>query len=168
MKKTGIFYGSTTGTTESVARLIADKLGIAPADVHEVTQLDTALVESYDALILGTSTWGDGELQDDWYDGLKVLQGAHLSGKIVALFGCGDSESYSDTFCDAMGLLYEGLKDSGCTFVGAVDDSGYTYSASVAANDGKFVGLALDDVNESDQTDDRVSAWAAQLQAALA
>ena len=168
MKKTGIFYGSTTGTTESVARLIADKLGIAPADVHEVTQLDTALAESYDALILGTSTWGDGELQDDWYDGLKVLQGAHLSGKIVALFGCGDSESYSDTFCDAMGLLYEGLKDSGCTFVGAVDGSGYTYSASVAATDGLFVGLALDDVNESDQTDDRVSAWAAQLQAALA
>jgi len=168
MKKTGIFYGSTTGTTESVARLIADKLGIAPADVHEVTQLDTALAESYEALILGTSTWGDGELQDDWYDGLKVLQGAHLSGKIVALFGCGDSESYSDTFCDAMGLLYEGLKDSGCTFVGAVDDSGYTYSASVAATDGKFVGLALDDVNESDRTDDRVSAWAAQLQAELA
>lgn len=168
MKKTGIFYGSTTGTTESVARLIADKLGIAPADVHEVTQLDTALAESYDALILGTSTWGDGELQDDWYDGLKVLQGAHLSGKIVALFGCGDSESYSDTFCDAMGLLYEGLKDSGCTFVGAVDDSDYTYSASVAAADGKFVGLALDDVNESDRTDDRVSAWAAQLQTELA
>lgn len=168
MKKTGIFYGSTTGTTESVARLIADKLGIAPADVHEVTQLDTALAESYEALILGTSTWGDGELQDDWYDGLKVLQGAHLSSKIVALFGCGDSESYSDTFCDAMGLLYEGLKDSGCTFVGAVDDSGYTYSASVAAADGKFVGLALDDVNESDRTDDRVSAWAAQLQAELA
>lgn len=168
MKKTGIFYGSTTGTTESVARLIADKLGIAPADVHEVTQLDTALAESYEALILGTSTWGDGELQDDWYDGLKVLQGAHLSGKTVALFGCGDSESYSDTFCDAMGLLYEGLKDSGCTFVGAVDDSGYTFSASVAATDGLFVGLALDDVNESDQTDDRVSAWAAQLQAALA
>lgn len=168
MKKIGIFYGSTTGTTESVARLIADKLGIAPADVHEVSKVDTALVESYDALILGTSTWGDGELQDDWYDGLKVLQGAHLSGKIVALFGCGDSESYPDTFCDGIGLLFENLKDSGCTFVGAVDDSGYTYSASVAAADGKFVGLALDDVNESDRTDDRVSAWAAQLQAALA
>lgn len=168
MKKTGIFYGSTTGTTESVARLIADKLGIAPADVHEVSKVDTALVESYDALILGTSTWGDGELQDDWYSSLQVLQGADLSGKIVALFGCGDSESYPDTFCDGIGLLFENLKDSGCIFVGAVDDSGYTYSASVAAADGKFVGLALDDVNESDRTDDRVSAWAAQLQTELA
>lgn len=29
MKKTGIFYGSSTGTTEAVANLIASKLGIA-------------------------------------------------------------------------------------------------------------------------------------------
>ena len=63
MKKTGIFYGSTTGTTESVARLIAEKLGVSPADVHDVSKLDAALAESYEALILGTSTWGDGELQ---------------------------------------------------------------------------------------------------------
>ena len=55
MKKTGIFYGSTTGTTESVARLIAEKLGVSPADVHDVSKLDAALAESYEALILGTS-----------------------------------------------------------------------------------------------------------------
>lgn len=99
------FYGSTTGTTESVARLIAEKLGVSPEDVHDVSKLDAALAESYEALILGTSTWGDGELQDDWYDGIKVLKNANLSGKTIALFGCGDSESYSDTFCDGMGIL---------------------------------------------------------------
>ena len=168
MEKTCIIYGSSTGTCQAIAENIAGKLGVGAADVLDVSSIDASTPDAYTNLILGTSTWGAGELQDDWYDGLKVLQGAHLSGKIVALFGCGDSESYSDTFCDAMGLLYEGLKDSGCTFVGAVDDSDYTYSASVAANDGKFVGLALDDVNESDRTDDRVSAWAAQLQAELA
>lgn len=168
MKKTGIFYGSTTGTTESVARLIAEKLGVSPADVHDVSKLDAALAESYEALILGTSTWGDGELQDDWYDGIKVLKNANLSGKIIALFGCGDSESYSDTFCDGMGILFEDLKDSGCTFVGAVSDSDYTYASSVAVADGKFVGLALDDVNESDRTDARVSAWTEMLKVDLA
>lgn len=168
MKKTGIFYGSTTGTTESVARLIAEKLGVSPADVHDVSKLDAALAESYEALILGTSTWGDGELQDDWYDGIKVLKNANLSGKTIALFGCGDSESYSDTFCDGMGILFEDLKDSGCTFVGAVSDSDYTYASSVAVADGKFVGLALDDVNESDRTDARVSAWTEMLKGDLA
>ena len=34
MKKTGVFYGSTTGTTESVARTIAEKLGIPSSDVY--------------------------------------------------------------------------------------------------------------------------------------
>ena len=38
MKKTGIFYGSSTGTTEAVANLIASKLGIASADVHDAPQ----------------------------------------------------------------------------------------------------------------------------------
>lgn len=105
MKKTGVFYGSTTGTTESVARTIAEKLGIPSSDVYDVSKMTADVAGSYEALILGTSTWGDGELQDDWYDGIKVLKGMDLSGKTVALFGCGDSESYSDTFCDGMGIL---------------------------------------------------------------
>ena len=44
MKKTGIFYGSTTGTTESVAGRIADVLGISSADVHDVSKLTAELV----------------------------------------------------------------------------------------------------------------------------
>ena len=120
MKKTGVFYGSTTGTTESVARMIANKLGISSGDVYDVSKLTADVAGSYEALILGTSTWGDGELQDDWYDGIKVLKGMDLSGKTVALFGCGDSESYADTFCDGMGILFNELKGSGCRFIGAV------------------------------------------------
>lgn len=159
MKKTGIFYGSTTGTTESVAMVIAEKLGVSSADVHDVCKMTEDMVNSYDILLLGTSTWGDGELQDDWYDGIKLLKNMDLSGKTVGLFGCGDSESYPDTFCDGMGLLYEGLKSTGCDFLKGVPASGYTYSSSVAVMDGEFVGLAIDDVNESGKTDERVSNW---------
>lgn len=36
MKKTGIFYGSTNGDTESVANKIAIQLGIGKEDVHNV------------------------------------------------------------------------------------------------------------------------------------
>lgn len=57
MKKTGIFYGSTTGTTESVAGRIADVLGISSADVHDVSKLTAELVSGYEVLLLGTSTW---------------------------------------------------------------------------------------------------------------
>lgn len=168
MKKTGVFYGSTTGTTESVARMIANKLGISSGDVYDVSKLTADVAGSYEALILGTSTWGDGELQDDWYDGIKVLKGMDLSGKTVALFGCGDSASYSDTFCDGMGILFNELKDSGCRFIGTVPATDYTYSSSVAVTDGCFVGLAIDDINESDKTEERITAWTETLKAELA
>ena len=164
MKKTGIFYGSSTGTCEDLANQIADKMGVAASDVYSADKLSADLVKEYDLLILGTSTWGDGELQDDWYDGIKVLKSADLSFKSIALFGCGDSESYCDTFCDGMGILYEDLKDSGCSFIGnKVGTDGYSFSSSIAVVNGAFVGLALDEVNESDKTAERIDNWTAEL-----
>ncbi len=97
MKKTGVFYGSSTGTCEELANQIAENLGVSSTDVHSVDKMTADKIKEYEVLVLGTSTWGDGELQDDWYDGVKVLKSADLSMKFVALFGCGDSESYCDT-----------------------------------------------------------------------
>lgn len=156
MNKTIVIYGSSTGTCQSIAEKIASKLKVEAIDVQT---LDAGVVDSYDNLIIGTSTWGAGELQDDWYDGLKLLQGANLSGKTIAIFGCGDCESYGDTFVSAMGELYNGLKGSGAAFIGRMPTAGYNFSDSEAVVDGEFVGLALDDVNEEDKTDERIDAW---------
>ena len=87
-------YGSSSGTTEGVAKLIAGKLGIPANCVFDVSKFTTQQAEDFEVLILGTSTWGDGELQDDWYDGINTLKSAKLSGKLIALFGCGDSSAY--------------------------------------------------------------------------
>ena len=168
MNKIGVFYGSTTGTTEDLARRIAEKLDVSSEHVFDVSKLTEALVNEYDVLVLGSSTWGAGELQDDWYDGVKVLKSADLSMKFVALFGCGDSESYCDTFCDGIGVLYEDLKDSGCTFLGnKVSTDGYSFSSSIAVVDGAFVGLPLDEVNESNKTAERIDAWTAEIRSKL-
>lgn len=158
----GIFYGSTTGTTEAVANDIAKQLGVASADVHNVADAAADEVDKYDLLVLGSSTWGCGELQDDWYGFLDALKAKELSGKRVALFGCGDSGSYPDTFCDAVGVIYDGLQQTGCTFVGAYVPEGYDVTNSLVSRDGKFVGLAIDE-SDSGKTDERVAAWCAQL-----
>lgn len=160
MSKTIVVYGSSTGTCEAIAEKIASRLSAEALNVQELTA-DT--VAANDNLILGTSTWGAGELQDDWYDGIKVLQSADLSGKTIALFGCGDCESYGDTFVGGIGELYAAMKDSGAKIVGAVSTDGYTFDDSAAVVDGQFVGLALDDVNEDDKTDGRIDAWIAQI-----
>ncbi len=164
MKKTLLAYGSSTGTCETIAKTIAGKLGIEAVNVADIT---ADMVAEADNLILGTSTWGAGEVQDDWYDALDLLKDADLSGKTVALFGCGDCESYCDTFCGGMGEIYNALQDKGATFVGAVDASAYTYDDSEAVVDGQFVGLALDDVNESDKTEERIDAWVEAVKPSL-
>lgn len=154
--KTLVIYGSTTGTTEEVAQKIAEKLNAEAVNVADVTEDQIA---EADNLVLGSSTWGAGELQDDWYDGIDKLKSADLKGKTIAIFGVGDSASYSDTFCGSMAGLYNAVKDSGAKIVGAVSTDGYTFDDSESVVNGKFVGLALDEENESDKTDERIDNW---------
>ncbi len=155
MKKTIVVYGSSTGTCEEIANTIGEKLGV---DVINVADLTADVIAANDNLLLGTSTWGAGELQDDWYDGISVLKGADLSGKTVALFGCGDAESYPDTFCGAMAEIYNAVSGQ-ANVIGGVSTDDYTFDDSDAVIDGQFVGLALDNVNEEEKTDSRIDAW---------
>lgn len=164
MKSTIVIYGSSTGTCQSIAENIAGKLGVEALDVQQLT---ADVINNNDNLILGTSTWGAGEMQDDWYDGVKTLNAAGLSGKTVALFGCGDCESYCDTFCGGMKELYDAAVEAGATVVGSVPTEGYNFDDSEAAVDGNFVGLALDEVNEDDKTESRVSDWVEALKPSL-
>lgn len=166
MKKIGIYYGSTTGTTEELAYKIAKSLGVTEADVHNVAKSSPSSVADYDVLLLGTSTWGSGELQDDWYDFAAGLSELDLSSTKIALFGCGD-ETMADTFCSGVGELYKRLKDTGATFIGEFNTDGYNFSHSDAVIDGKAVGLLIDQVNHSGLTDARVADWTRQLSAAM-
>ncbi len=166
MNKIGIFFGSSTGNTTVAAEKIAAQLG--NADLHDVGEgVSSADFEGYDYLILGTSTWGCGVLQDDWETTLPELQKADLSGKTVALFGLGDSSSYSDTFVSAMGKIYDVLKQKDVSLVGQVDSSDYSYDDSEALVNGKFVGLALDEDNESSKTDERIKGWVESIRESM-
>lgn len=165
MRKTAIFYGSTSGNCEGIANKIAEALGVS--DVFSASQLDAAKITEYENLLFGSSTWGSGDLQDEWYDGVEVIKSADLSGKTVAVFGCGDSSGFSTTYCDAMGQLYEAAKAAGANMIGAVSTDGYTFDESTAVVDGKFVGLALDEDNESDKTDERIASWVEEIKPLL-
>lgn len=167
MGKIGVFYGSSTGTTEDVAGRIALKLNLSSEDVHDVSTMTAESIAAYDSLILGTSTWGSGEMQDDWYDGVKVLKSISLNSKKIALFGCGDSESYSDEFCNGLGELYDELQGKGAEFIGTVSTEGYSYDDTSAERDGELIGLLLDEMNESDLTDERIDAWVASIRPQL-
>lgn len=56
---------STIGTTLEVAQEIAKCLDVKPEDVHDVASVSPSSVAGYDMVILGASTWGAGDLQED-------------------------------------------------------------------------------------------------------
>ena len=66
-----------------------------------------------------------------------------------------------------MAELNNAASAAGATVVGAVDAGEYEFSDSAAVVDGKFVGLALDDINESEKTDARIDAWIEQITPSL-
>lgn len=159
MKNTGIFYGSTTGTTLEIAEMIAKCLGIKESDIHNVATTAPSDVAPYEVLILGSSTWGDGEMQDNMDDFSRGLEVLDLKGKDIALFGCGD-ETMHDTFCNAVGELYSRLKDTGARFIGeGFGTEGYSFDHSKAEIDGNTLGLLIDNVNHQDLTESRIQAW---------
>ncbi len=163
MKPIGLFYGSSTGNTEAAAKGIADALGNDNVTLFNIGETGAETLLSYDNMILGTSTWGFGELQDDWQNFLPQLENLDLSGKTIALFGLGDQYSYSDVFVDAMGIIYETLKKRGATIIGAWATDGYEFDGSRAVVEGYFVGLALDSDNQDDLTPVRISQWVSEI-----
>lgn len=163
MAKIGIFYGSTTGNTEKVADLIRQAFGSENADVYNVDTTDLADIQKYSFLVFGVSTWGVSDLQDDFEDFLDILDQVDFTGKKVALFGLGDQSTYTGSFVDAMGILYERLKKKKVNIVGFVSRKGYSFTGSMALVKDQLAGLAIDEEFEAHLTTKRVADWVGGL-----
>ncbi len=158
MSKIGIFYGSNTGYTAGVAGKLAEKLGVAATDVHDVADTAPSALGDYDVLLLGTSTWGAGDMQDSWEDFINGAEALSLQGKKIAVFGCGD-ESMSDTFCSGIGKLWDRMQQTGAQFIGRFNADGYDFAESEAVHGDHTVGLLLDEVNHPELSDAKIDAW---------
>ncbi len=159
--KTVLVYGSTLGNCKIGADLIAKTLG--DTELHEVSRFTFGKLPEADLFIFGGSTWGSGDLQDDWDLKIESLRSANLTGKKVALFGTGDQVGYSDTFCDAVGELYDAVTAAGAEVVGTWSTDDYQFTDSKAVRNGRFVGLILDEDNQYDLTNVRIAKWCSQI-----
>ena len=166
MSKIGLFYGSTTGKTEGAAEAIQEEFGgESVVTLHEITDASPEDFSGYEYIIIGCPTWDIGALQADW-DGFYEddLGNVDFSGKKVAYFGTGDQVGYAENFQDAMGIIEEKIAgELGGTTVGNWPTDGYEHESSRGVKNGKFIGLALDEDNQSELTDERIKKWVAQL-----
>lgn len=163
MAKMAIFYGSTSGITQSVATKLHEHFGEELCDIYSMEEdfMGVDQMLEYDYLLFGCSTWGSGEVQNDWRDPIfdMSLEKPDFTGKTIALFGAGDSVTHGEQFVSALGTLYDHFKKLGATIIGEFPLDGYSYEYSSAVRDDKFIGLPIDEVNESDKTDERIARW---------
>jgi flavodoxin I len=170
--KTGIFYASAGGNTTKIAEALKNAFEVDDSDfiLMESDFDDISQFDDYDALLLGSSTWGQGDVHFSWVDALFEITSENVSfaGKKVAFFGAGDCKKHKEHFCSALGKLYEVFKSSGAEIIGFVDKSGYEYQSSLAEIGTCFCGLAIDNVNEEAKSAQRIEAWIKQLKEELA
>merc|ERR1712217_998530 len=124
---------------ETVAGYIAEAAGLEAADIGDYAAED---LTEFDVLIVGCPTWNTDADEyrsgTAWDDVIDDIKGTDLSGKTVAVFGVGDQEGYVST------------------------DS-YNHSSSKSVRGDKFLGCPFDEDNQSDMSEERASAWVAQL-----
>lgn len=157
--RTAIIYSHRATKTSQAAKAIKAQADWKDIEDIDIDSLNPDQLKDYDLLILGAPTWFDGELPYYWDELVPAIEDLNLSGKRVAIFGNGDQKGYPENFGDAVGILAEVFAAAGATIVGHSSTEGYTFEASRALKDGKFMGLILDFENQHKEIKQRVKHW---------
>jgi len=172
MSKIGIFFGTDTGSTRLVAKKIYAALGAELADKPKnINRTRPEELLQYDALILGTPSYGIGDLpglavgcqEANWAEFVPYLDGVDLSGKRIALFGLGHQERYASRFASSLIQLYRVFYGYGAQLVGSWSTEGYQFEHSDSIIDNRFVGLVLDQRGQPHLSDERINTWLQQV-----
>lgn len=108
-----IVFASLTGSTEECADFVAEALenhGVT-VDIKDSLQATANDFENYDICIVGSYTYGDGEIPDEILDFYEELPTIDLSNKVFGVFGSGDT--YYEYFCNAVILFEEQFNKTG-------------------------------------------------------
>ncbi|WP_341501139.1 flavodoxin FldA [Gallaecimonas sp. GXIMD4217] len=164
MATVGLFFGSDTGNTEAVAKMIQKQLGKKMLEVKDIAKSSKEDIEEYSLLLFGIPTWYYGEAQCDWDDFFPSLEEIDFTDKLVAIFGCGDQEDYAEYFLDAMGMVRDIVESRGGIVIGHWPTESYNFVASKAlVDDEHFVGLGIDEDRQPELTAERVEKWVNQV-----
>ena len=163
MSKVMLFFGSDTGYTADVAEKIRQVWGGDEVAIKDIVDAGVEDFEKPTKIIIGSSTWHDGQLVSGWDMFIDELDEVDFSGKKVAIYGLGDQIGYADWFCTAIGILGKKVQERGATLIGSWPNDGYEFEDSEGFADGKWMGLPLDETNQSELTDGRLEKWIAQI-----
>ena len=175
MGKIGIFFGTDTGTTRLIAKKIYKLFGDNASKPLNVNRISVDDLLAYDSLILGTPSYGEGQLpgietgvkDGSWAEFVPELSELDMTGKTVALYGLGNQEKYPERFADSLYKLYQIFIGCGATIIGDWPVDEYNFEKSKSIVDDRFVGLIIDNNSQGLLTEDRLKNWVYKIRPEL-
>ena len=148
MKTIGIFYATLTKTTVGIVDEIEFFL---KKDDFKTFNVKSGVkeIENFENLIFVTPTYQVGEID--------------FTGKVVGLVGLGNQFAFGESFCGGIRHLYDVIVKKGGKVVGFTSTDGYHYEETSIIENGKFIGLALDEENQPSLTPKRIGDWIAEI-----
>lgn len=172
MNKVLLVYWPLQGNVEIAAEKIASALNdysITRKSIGDVTPED--LIEN-DNWIIGGSTvgshvWMDADDTNKWFAFFNMLDDMDLKTKTIAFYGLGDQILYPHHFVDGLGVFLEEFEKRDASIVGQWPVEGYNFYDSEGVKDGFFHGLALDEDQQPELTEERISNWIKQIESSF-
>ena len=168
MKKIGLLYWPKNGNVEFCAKKIYDKFSKESIELHSIDEINDLTLEKFDLFIVGGSTvgadvWEKTAGSNRWGDFFKVVEKADLKDKPVAIFGLGDQILYPDHFVDGMIIIKKEFEIAGAKLIGRWPTEGYDFTGSDSVEGDEFLGLAIDEDQQDEMTDERIDTWIKQI-----
>ncbi|UBM62682.1 flavodoxin domain-containing protein [Candidatus Sulfidibacterium hydrothermale] len=168
MKKTALLYWGKGGNVENAAKIIYRQLDPQTTDFMPLDEFNPEDLDQYSLVILGGSTvgaenWEDTSNDNLWNNFFRNIQHKDLSHITFAAFGLGDQVLYPAHFVDGLGFFHEEISKTNARVIGRWPTEGYRFTDSEGVEGDYFYGLALDEDNEPEKTEERAKKWVAQL-----
>ncbi|MCF8366462.1 MAG: flavodoxin [Bacteroidales bacterium] len=168
MKKTALFYWPKKGNVASCALKIEAQFEKDNIDTNTIKAIDEYDLNDYSLIIVGGSTvgadhWEKATKNNFWHSFFTKIKQANHTGKPIAIFGLGDQILYPDHFVDGMKLIKDEIEGCGARLIGKWPTEGYEFTNSDSIEDNMFLGLALDEDQQPELTDERIKNWVQQI-----
>jgi len=164
MKKIALMFWPEEGNVDETGEKIAARFGENEIIKLSIIHTTKEILKEYDNWIVGGSTvgshvWEDADDSNKWHGFFKMLDEIDTTGKVVAFYGLGDQILYPHHFVDGLGVFQEEFEKRNIKIVGQWSAEGYNFSDSEGISNGYFFGLALDQDQQRELSDERIDRW---------
>ena len=164
MKKIALTFVSSAGSTRRVAHKIQQHLQ-TDCEIVDFKRFTADPILPHPILILGSPTYGIGDLHPRWKRFISNNPKVDLSSKTVGMFVLGDQKYHGESFAGAAQHLAAWLEKCNAKLIGSTSTNGYHFGSSPAIDSqGNFPCLVIDEITQRRQTSKRISDWCNEIQ----